>query len=221
MSGAILFGANLTNANLSGAKLNRSAKGAANLQTANLTGVNLKGASLDGTVLQHTELSVFDHTNVDLSQAIIVKTSAGDAVTCGKANLSNIQTRIYVAQGGADGPACGTAVVNACATIDAGIKRCNDASACGVLVMYGEYKPTRPIELADGVNLYGGCAAGPAPLVALQSLVTAPAGGQPATIAGGIAAKGVILQGFVLEGAIGAKGSASTALAVSTATSCR
>ena len=214
LSGAILFGANLTNANLSGAKLNRSAKGAANLQTANLTGVNLRGASLDGTVLQHTDLSAFDHTNVDLSQAIIVTPLAGGAVTCGKANLSNIQTRIYVAQRGADGPACGTAVANACATIDAGIKRCNDASACGVLVMYGEYKPTSPIELADGVNLYGGCAAGPAPLVALQSLVTAPAGGQPAMIAGGIAAKGVILQGFLLQGATGAKGSASTALAV-------
>src|SRR5215213_3635558 len=206
LSGAMLNRANLTNANLSGAKLDRSAKGRADLSAANVTRINLKGAALVGTNLQHVDLSTFDHTGVDLSGAIVIKTTLGDTVTCGNADLSHLQTRIYVAQTGADGPSCGTSRANACAGISYSIRRCYGASACAVLAMYGEYSPASTIVLADGINLYGGCVAGQAADTPLQSLVTAPPDGEPAMSAAGVGSRGAIIQGFRLEGAKAATG---------------
>ncbi len=212
LSGAILSRANLTNANLSGAKLDRSAKGRADLSAANVMGINLKGASLAGTNLQHVDLTTFDHTGVDLSQTAVLKAENGNTVTCGNANLSNLQSRIYVSKSGTDGPSCGTSVANACAAIGHAITRCYGTAACGVLVMYGEYTPASTIVLADGINVYGGCVAGQAGGAALQSLVTAPPGGQPAMSAAGIGSRGAVVQGFRLQGTKGTASGASTAL---------
>ena len=213
LSGAILARANLTNANLSGAKLDPSAKERADLSAAVVTGIDLKGASLVRTNLQYVDLSTFDKTGVDLSKAIVAKAAnGGNEVTCGHANLSNLQSRIYVSLSGADGPSCGTSVDKACKAIDYGIRRCYGAPSCGVLVMYGQYTPTSPIVLADGINVYGGCVTGQAAEDSSQSLVTAPPNGQPAMIGYGIGSRGAILQGFRLMGTEGGAGGASTAL---------
>jgi uncharacterized protein YjbI with pentapeptide repeats len=223
LSGAMLDGAIFKNANLSNAKFNTSRRGRADLTGADLTGANLRGASLVGANLQHVDLSAIEQSGVDLSKALMVPPgalSAGENVTCGKADLSNLQTRIYVSQAGSDGPGCGSTVANACASIATGLSRCSGAPACGVLVLYGKYTASATIALTDGVNLYGGCLPTPAANAAIQSLVTAPANGQPAMSASGIN-KGVLLQGFRLEGTTGAAGAASTTLLVNNSSKLR
>ena len=74
--------------------------------------------------------------------------------TCGTANLSGLTSRIYVAPGGSDSPACGRSTTSACASIQQGIDNC-PAAGCGVLVRHGQYKTTATITLRDGVSVYG------------------------------------------------------------------
>lgn len=201
--GAELAGANLSNANLEGAKLGRSPKGPTDLSGANLTGAKLRGASLDGTDLQYTDLSRTDQAGVDLSKAVMPKLPAAgsDAPwTCNGADLSRLQTRIYVSTNGTDSESCGTDSGKPCATISTGISRCGGANACGVLVQWGEYKPTATIALTDGVNVYGGCVPSTAVVTGVQSLVNAPTSGRPAISATGISKTETILQGFRLQG---------------------
>ena len=76
--------------------------------------------------------------------------------TCGAANLSGLTSRIYVAPGGSDGPACGRSTTSPCASIQQGIDNC-PAAGCGVLVRHGQYKTTTTIALRDGVSVYGSC----------------------------------------------------------------
>ena len=75
---------------------------------------------------------------------------------CGAANLSGLTSRIYVAPGGSDSPACGRSTTSACASIQQGIDNC-PAAGCGVLVRHGQYKTTATITLRDGVSVYGSC----------------------------------------------------------------
>jgi len=216
LRGAFLGRANLTNADLSDADLSPSAKAPADLAAADLRGAKLQGANLTGADLQYVDLGGFDQTGVDLGRAriIVVKPAAGAAVTCGRANLSGLSTQIYVATNGSDSGSCGTSLANACATIQTGISRCSGQN-CGVLVMYGQYTLASPLTLSDGVNVYGGCLAGQSEPLA-QTLVKAPAGGQPAVVAGGIGTAGLILQGFRFEGsAATASGTASVAVQAS------
>ena len=218
LSGAILSRANLTNANLANANLGRSAQGPADLVAANLTGASLAGADLDGTDLQYTDLSQTDLAQVDLGRARRGPSGAAQSggVSCGSADLSGLQNRIYVAMKGSDSDTCGDSPTAACAGIAKGLARCSGKSACGVLTLYGEYTLQNSVALVPGVNLYGGCLSDQAPQPGLQSLLTAPPGGAPAIIATGIGANATVLQGFRLQGTAAAAGSgaASTALVV-------
>ena len=176
LSGAILSRANLTNANLANANLGRSAQGPADLVAANLTGASLAGADLDGTDLQYTDLSQTDLAQVDLGRARRGPSGAAQSggVSCGSADLSGLQNRIYVAMKGSDSDTCGDSPTAACAGIAKGLARCSGKSACGVLTLYGEYTLQNSVALVPGVNLYGGCLSDQAPQPGLQSLLTAP-----------------------------------------------
>ena len=221
LRGAILDRADLTGADLRGAKLGPSAKGRASLSAAKLTNARLEGASLDHADVTFIEQPVLDATRGDFSRALTVRplTATGQApVRCGNADLSGLANRIYVAPGGADSDSCGSSSegTSACATMDKGISRCSGQKSCGVLVMYGQYTLNATVALKDGINVYGGCLAGQSMAVPVQSLLFAPANGEPAISADGIKTTGTILQGFRLFGskALGS-GAASVTLKVS------
>ena len=141
----------------------------------------------------------------------------GDTVSCGNADLSGLQNRVYVSVQGADSSTCGTTPSSACATIAQGIAQCGGKTACGVLTLYGEYSLQSTVALVQGVSVYGGCLVGQASQPGQQSLVTAPLGGSPAITATGIGTTTTVLQGFRLQGTAAAPGSgtASTTLVVS------
>lgn len=201
LNGAILARANLLNANLEGAILGRSARGPADLSAASLGGARLRGATFDGTDLQFADLSRTDRTGIDFSRALLPDPSppppGRTTLTCGKADLTKLQSRIFVAPTGSDGDACGT-VDSPCATIGKGISRCTGTAACGVLVQWGTYHPPATIALAAGINVYGGCT-GASGADVTQSTVYAPAGGEPAMSVTDPRA-GQVLQGFKLLG---------------------
>jgi hypothetical protein len=216
LSGAVLAGANLTNANLEGAKLQRNARNRTDLSVANLGGTILRGANLDGADLQHADLSRADLTGVDLGTVIRAPAPfpADSPWTCGKADLSKLQSRIYVTTTGADSDNCGSASSNACTTIEKGIARCTGAKPCGVLVGWGTYKPADTIALVDGINIYGGCSATAASAnAALHSLIEAPSGGRPAMSATRISNLGAILQGLRLQGSAAPQGAGAPSVA--------
>lgn len=222
LRGAILDRADLTGADLRGAKLGPSAKGRASLSAAKLTNARLEGASLEQTDMTFIEEAVLDATRGDFSRALTVRplTAVGQApVRCGDANLSGLANRIYVAPGGADSDSCGSSPegTRACATTDKGISRCSGQKSCGVLVMYGQYTLSATVALRDGINVYGGCLAGQSMAAPMQSLLFAPANGEPAISADGINTTDTILQGFRLFGSKAAdrSGAASVTLQVS------
>jgi hypothetical protein len=133
---------------------------------------------------------------------------------CGTADLSRLQSRIYVAPGGSDGANCGGTIAAACATIQYGIGRCA-ASGCGVLVRYGLYKTTATIALRDGVGVYGSCAFENAADKHYRTVVqAAPASGTPAISANSINAATTVYGLVVIGSNETAQGTASVAMAV-------
>jgi uncharacterized protein YjbI with pentapeptide repeats len=206
--GAVLDRADLTGADLTGANLGPSAAGPASLAGARLAGTQLRGANLNGTVMTFIDAAELAATGADLSHAVIVRQPADkdQPMTCGKADLSGLTTRILVSSTGIDSDTCGTALANACATVGKGIARCLGQSSCGVLVMYGQYSQPSTIKMADGINVYGGCLVGQVPAGPVQSLITAPSNGMPAVSANDIGTAGAIFQGFRLEGSAAAFG---------------
>ena len=94
------------------------------------------------------------------STAPFLAEANAEAVTrqpiCGTADLSGLQSRIYVAPAGRDSADCGATPASACASIQHGIDRCAVAG-CGVLVRYGLFKTAATIALRDGVGVYGAC----------------------------------------------------------------
>jgi hypothetical protein len=200
LDGAMLARADLTRANLAGARLGRSARGVADLSGANLEGANLTGAKLDKTDLEYARLTGV--SGLDTANAVIQpapSSLAANAVNCGKADLSGLKAMMFVATPtGSDGPSCGDASAP-CATIQKGIDRCAGVAACGVIVLWGHYKPAATVQLADGVNVYG-CTTQPGS-DALQVLVEAPPNGVPAMSAKGLP-NGVIVQGFKIVGSV-------------------
>lgn len=120
------------------------------------------------------------------------------SMTCGAADLSVLTSAVYVAPGGSDASGCGTSSGNACATIQAGIDACS-GSGCGVVVAYGQYRPSQSIVLADGVGVYGGCVASGSSDPGYQSLVYAPAQGVPA-FSGSSLGTPAVIHGFEIQG---------------------
>ena len=70
-------------------------------------------------------------------------------------------------------------------------------AACGVIVLWGHYKPAATVQLADGVNVYG-CTTQPGS-DALQVLVEAPPNGVPAMSAKGLPNGGPLFRAVALE----------------------
>ncbi len=140
--------------------------------------------------------------------------AANEDIVCGRADLSGLTSRIYVAAKGTDDASCGAAYDKPCATIGYGIGRCA-ASGCGVLVAWDEYKPAATIAMRDGINVYGGCLPKSQSRPDYFSAVRAPDGGQPVVSASEVNT-GVILQGFQLNAsaAVGTNAATSVALLV-------
>src|SRR4051794_36626822 len=76
------------------------------------------------------------------------------AVECAHGDLSHLQKAVYVSPQGNDVAGCGQSTASACKTIQQGIANCSGES-CGVLVRYGVYNTAKPINVADGVSVFG------------------------------------------------------------------
>jgi len=162
LDGAIFSGANLTNAVLDRATISR-----ANFAGANLTSASLRNARLTGANLQFAILDKTDFTGADRAGAVFgparerlrsrrLAATSGAQWVCGNASLASHTSFVYVSPDGADAPTCGTTPDAACATIATGLQRCAPAG-CAALIGYGMYTVTQPVELRDGVDVYGGC----------------------------------------------------------------
>jgi uncharacterized protein YjbI with pentapeptide repeats len=240
LDGAQLTGAALSSADLTGASLQEAQLDRTDLQFADLTGADFTstdlttaslGAEIKAGLLDGNQKTSFQNANLPrgftvdptimhlegvtwLPPAELEAAPANEPVVCGKADLSNLTSRIYVAPTGTDSNSCGGSDKDACQTIAQGIKRCTGAG-CGVLVAWGSYSPQATVQLQDGVDVYGGCLPQSKAKPEYFSTIQAPPGGQPAVSADGINS-GVILQGFQLNAspAGGTSGTASVALLV-------
>jgi uncharacterized protein YjbI with pentapeptide repeats len=224
LGGTVLAGANLQRASLDKARMTRSEKGRTDLSHANVTGASINGTQFGDADLQYIVGLARD--TASLEKALLgprpgirknVKSGRGikavAGVSCGKADLSKLQSAIYVTLAGTDSDTCGATKEQACKTIAKGLLRCAPAG-CGVLVGYGEYQLADPIAVRDGVNVYGGCVPSSEGDADFQSLVDAPAGGRPAVVANSIKT-GVILQGFKLAGTPAAASPSAASVVVS------
>lgn len=136
------------------------------------------------------------------------------AVYCAEVDITDPPRAIYVSPLGADTPTCGQSADAPCASIQQGIDRCRQAGpGCGVLVRHGLYTPPAPVELADGISVYGSCVFS-GPHRGYRSVVR----GRPAIRANRIMTP-TMLHGFQIVGTDGvAPGEASIAMTVSTST---
>jgi hypothetical protein len=142
---------------------------------------------------------------------------ASPQVSCGMADLSGLQTAVYVAPQGSDSPGCGTTTAGACQTVQQGLNNCS-GTGCGVLVRYGLYPLSATIQLRDGVSVYGGCEFTSGPGTPYRTVVQAPPGGVPALSADGINTA-TLLSGFMVLGSdASTPGQASIAMTVSNST---
>lgn len=130
-------------------------------------------------------------------------------VTCAGADVSKLANKIYVSPEGTDGDNCGREPGSACKTIHQGIKNCK-GEGCSVLARYGTYGPSTPIDLVDGVSIYGGCTSEDDDRK-YRSIIL----GHPAIRANSIN-KPTTLHGFVIIGtSASTPGDASVAMAIS------
>lgn len=131
-----------------------------------------------------------------LEPEVATQPTADGQIACGRADLSGLATRIYVANDGTDDASCGSAYDKSCRTIAQGLQRCS-GNACGVLVRWDVYPQTASIGLRDGVNLYGGCLPQSQARPEYFSAVLGPTAGAPVMTATGIHSA-TLLQGFQL-----------------------
>ncbi len=142
---------------------------------------------------------------------------------CGTADVSGLNSAIYVAPDGSDSTSCGRTAASPCASIHQGIDNCT-RRGCGVLVRHGLYKTTATITLKDGVSVYGSCHFNGAPVANSAAaryrtvIEAAPAPGSPALNGDGIN-QPTIVSGLVIVGkdetATGVAGIASIVMAAS------
>lgn len=229
LSRADLRGANLSGAQMNGTDLQYAMLGGATLDRIDLTrtvfgpriAIGEDAAtkvSFRGSRLRH-EFWV-DPETMDLSGAQWegdppAPAPADEEIVCGRADLSVLASRIYVAAAGTDDANCGATVGAACKTISFGLGRCTAGARCGVLVMWDEYRPAQTVAARDTVNLYGGCLPKSQSRPEYFSAVTAAAGGLPVLSATAINT-GAIVQGFQWNGSAagGASSVSSTAVLV-------
>ncbi len=131
------------------------------------------------------------------------------SVSCADADLSKLNTFVYVSVTGVDSNNCGQSSASACKTIQQGITNCK-TGGCNVLVRYGVYDSVaNTVQLADGISLYGSCTFDGSNRRYRSTLI-----GRPAITATGMN-KPTIVNGFVIFGASGASpGDASVAVNV-------
>ena len=130
-------------------------------------------------------------------------------VSCAGTDVSGLTRPIYVSPQGSDGISCGQNTTSPCKTIQQGITNCVGAE-CIVLVRYGVYNVASPLQLADGVSLYGSCIFDETPFRYRSTIV-----GRPAIRANGIKTATTI-YGFVILGSSGVSAAeASLAVVVS------
>jgi len=136
-------------------------------------------------------------------------------VACGGVNVAGLARVVYVSPAGSDGAGCGATPASACATIQQGINSCS-GTGCGVLVRYGRYRTTATINLANGVNVYGGCVFTSTANPNYRTVIDAsPAPGTPALAATSIASATTVNGLVVIGKDETANGTASIAMAVS------
>lgn len=231
-----LLRANLTGASFKGAQLQGT-----NFQFANLTGTDFSNTDLTQVTLgptlktgvlagqrktsfRNARLSggfLLDQKTMDLQDAAwssplesVAATGTDEPIACSDADLTKLQSHVYVSPIGKDSDTCGDNYTNACQTIAKGISRCS-GTGCGVLVAWGEYAPTATIRLRDSVNVYGGCLPKSKAKPSYVSVISAPPAGQPAVSADQIS-NNTILQGFQINASpvTTTNGAASTAMLV-------
>ncbi|MCB1056406.1 MAG: pentapeptide repeat-containing protein, partial [Acidobacteria bacterium] len=211
--------ANLTGADLEGANLDGADLQFATLHGTDFSGIDLTGAvfgpriksgwaegrrtTLRGARLRHEfalDPDTMDLEGVRWQDAArpVSEAVADPVIACGSADLSGLDSRIYVSTSGQDSSTCGTSYSEACRTIEKGIARCS-AAGCGVLVAWDEYPVAAPLELRSGIDLYGGCLPESQASPSYFSVVLAAAGGVPAVKARGLSVATVV-QGFQLVG---------------------
>ena len=143
---------------------------------------------------------------------VSMQTRATAAVRCANADLSNLAKVVYVSPQGNDIAGCGQSMASACKTIQQGIANCS-AENCGVLVRYGIYETGKPVDVADGVSLYGSCVFDETTFRYRSTII-----GNPAIQANGIN-KRTLVEGFVILGSTAVNsGQTSVAVTVSNST---
>jgi hypothetical protein len=133
----------------------------------------------------------------------------GVSLTCAQVQPPAYDTSIQVSPTGSDSDTCGSGEAP-CQTIQQGIYRCAASkSACAVFVRYGSYSLASPVNLANGVDVYGSCVFDESD-PRYRTIAT----GSPAFAANGINTK-TLLDGFVIVGADATQpGQASIAMTV-------
>lgn len=144
--------------------------------------------------------------------------AAPGAAVCSGADLSGVRTAIYVSPQGTRDPNCGTTITATCKSVQQGIDRCT-SEGCAVLVRHGLYAPASPIELKEGVSVYGSCRFGGEPDRKYRTIIQASledgTAGSAVIVASGIRSATTV-QGLVVIGRNeAASGSPSIAMAVS------
>jgi uncharacterized protein YjbI with pentapeptide repeats len=237
LNGSPKGNANLSRANLTGASFQGAEMNGTDLQFAHLAGADFSNLDLTRAVFgPRIKAGVTGSRKTSFRNARLRGEFAADAATmdtegarwepavaaapgvedvvCGRADLSGLTSRIYVADTGTDNGTCGTSYSSPCKTIGYGVGRCA-SSGCGVLVAWDEYRLPDTLALRDGVNVYGGCLPRSQSRPDYFSALVAPDGGKPAASASAING-GVILQGFQLNAsaAVGPIDATSVALLV-------
>ncbi len=229
--------ANLSRANLSGASFQGAEMNGTDLQFAELGGADFSNVDLTRAVFgprikagiagsrktsfRNARLPgnlALDAATTDVEgarwepAAAVPAAPEADDIVCGRADLSGLTSRIFVANTGTDDDTCGTSYSAPCKTVGFGIGRCA-ASGCGVLVAWDEYRLADTLALRDGVNVYGGCLPRSQSRPDYYSAVTAPGGGKPVTSASAING-GTVLQAFQLNASAAAGTSAAISVAL-------
>jgi uncharacterized protein YjbI with pentapeptide repeats len=210
LSRANLLDANLDGAQMVGTDLQFARMGGASFKRVNLEaavfGPRIDTAHPQGHRVSFTDARLrrefeadsarMDLAGVSWAGAEVAQAADDGQTACGRADLSGLSSRIYVANDGTDDASCGSAYDKSCRTIAQGLQRCS-GSACGVLVRWDVYPQTTSIALRDGVSLYGGCLPQVQARPEYFSAVLGPAGGAPVMSATGVNSA-TLLQGFQL-----------------------
>ena len=125
---------------------------------------------------------------------LFVRFGPAQAVICAGNLTPNLQGVRFVSPEGTDNNSCGQDRNSPCKTIQQGIDNCKGKNCDAVLVRYGVYSLSVPLDLADGVSVYGGCA-----FDGVDHHYRSVARGNPAIRAENIKTP-TTLQGFVVKG---------------------